>query len=409
MLRAPLAFVLMVLALAAPAEAADAPLLAFVSPGREPPDIAARLALERLKSALEASLGGLPTATLGLARAGAVVDPTPALRAVALADEAWLRSSFDAADAHLREGVAWALEHPSAVAGSPEASARLAVATARLVQVAGLTGRDDDDDPLLARALAWWGDAPLPDDEVPPEVLELVRRRAAETAGCTGVVRWVVLNGDEEPAGALVLGGRRVSLAPEGTARLPCGTWSARRVDGSGEPSPWEWRLDVNAARPSLLVVTPRLERALRLVGERSLELGAYPELVDDLTALAAGRPVRTVELRLAPDGVATARDLQEPNVPLEQGATVTTSATTTPRAPSATRWAPWVLYGLSAAALATGVALNVATNGWIADQNNGTGSHFERIEAGKAGTWSAYGVAGATALAGAIWQVAIW
>jgi hypothetical protein len=406
--RAPLAFVLMLLALAAPAEAADAPLLAFVSPEREPPDIAARLALERLKAALEASLDGLPTATLGLSRAGATVDAAPALKAIALADDAWLRSSFDAADAHLREAVAWALEHLPAVAGSPEASERLAVATARLVQVAGLTGRADDDDPLLSRALAWWGDAPMPDDEMPPEVLDLVRQRAAAATGCTGVVRWVVL-GDDEPSGALLLGGRRVSLAAEGTGRLPCGTWSARRIDGSGDPSPWEWRLDVSEGRPSLLVVIPRLERALRLVGERSLELCAYPELVDDLTAVAAGRPLRTIALRLAPDGVATARDLLEPNVPLEQGATVTTSAATAPRPPSATRWAPYVLYGLSAAALATGVALNVATNGWIADQNNGTGSHFERIEAGKTGAWTAYGVAGATALAGAIWQVAIW
>jgi len=401
-----LAVLFVVLALTATRVQAG-PLVVFVVDERDQPDVAARLALERLKAALEASLEAAPSTMLGLARAEAAAGPGAALRTLDDADEAWLRSSFDEAEGLLRDALGWALARLPAVASDAHAGPRLAVAAARLLQLAEMGGRAPGDDALLVRALAWWGELPLPDDEVPPELAAEVHRLARAATACTGEVRWLVL-GVPEPGATLALGGRRVALDGEGTARLPCGTWSARGFDADGRPAPWEWRLEVTPDRPQALRLAPRFEGALRLAGERSLEVRAYPELAEDVDALADGRPYRVVRLSVDVAGQVSARDLLEPNVPVAGAPAMTTSAAA-PRPTTLPRWVPWALYGVSAAALAAGIALDVVTNRWIRDQNTGTGSRFDRIEAGKVGTWTAFGVAGAAALAGAVWQVASW
>ena len=389
------------------AQASPAPLLVFVVDDVAVSDVAARLSLERLKTSLEATLEAAPSAELGLCRGEPVSGADAALTALDEADDAWLRMAFDEADRLLRDAVAWALAHPAAMARDARLTARLAIATARLVQTAQLLGRDTVDDALLKRALAWWGEVPLSDDEVPADVAAQTARRAATDAGCRGDVRVVVVGG----AGAdetLVLGNHTLPLADEAALRLPCGTWTARRFDASGTPSDWEWRVTVAEEQPTSLAVLPRFERAARLQGEHSIEVRSYAGLVDDVQLLAGDRPFRLVALGVGADGHATARDLLEPNVPVAGAPSLAVTASA-PRPASGARWAPWALYGVAVAAAATGAALHVVTNGWIADQNTGRGSYFDRIRAGKTGTVAAYGVAGGAALAGAIWHVAIW
>jgi hypothetical protein len=378
-----------------------------VNTERDEPGVGARLALERLKAGLEASLSPAPSASLGLVRSDAEQPTVRNLQPLVDGEDAWLRSSFDEADELLRDAVGWALAHLPTVAGDARATEQLALATARLVQMVGLTGLSLDDDALVQRALAWWGDLPLPEDDVPPDVIDDVRRLASRRAACTGEVRWRVA-GPLEPGTALALGGRKVELTDEGSVRLPCGTWSARRYDAAGTPSAWEWRLEVSADAPLAVVVAPRFEKALRLQSERSIEIRAYAGWLDDLTAVAADRPFRALEVGMGRNGDAVVRDALEPNVPVPGGAVIQASAS--PReAQRSIRWVPWALYGLSAAALATAITLNAVTNDWIREQNSGEGARFDRIRQGKAGAWSAYGLAGASAMAGALWHVATW
>jgi hypothetical protein len=380
-------------------------VLVFVVDGEAERPVADRLALERLKSGLETSLGATPVAELGLNRADPVPTDGRLRQRLDEGEEAWLRSAFDEAEDLLRDAVAEGLSHLSAVATLPEAGPRFLAGTVRLVQLAGLSGREVEADPLLLRALAWWGDTPLSEDEYPPDVCALVKRLAASSARCSGEVSWQV-SGPLEPGSSLVLGGRRFDLAAPGRARLPCGTWSARRLDAAGRPSPWEWRVPVVGDTRRGIVVSARFERALTVAGERSLEVRGYPELEADLDLLAGEHPVRLLEVARGPDGQPAVRDPRESS---EAPARALEIAISTPTRRAPARWAPWALYGLSAAALLTGVTLNVVTNGWIQDQNTGRGSGFERIRQAEIGAWSCYGIAGATAVAGALWQAMTW
>lgn len=388
-----------------PGGASPPAVLVFVVDGDEERPVSERLALERLKAGLEASLNAALVTSLGLAHAEAALPEGSLLRRLEEGEEAWLRSAFDEAEDLLREAVARGLAQLSSVATEPEAGPRLLAGTVRLVQLAGLFGRDVATDPLVLRALAWWGDTPLSEDEYPPDVCALVKRLAASAARCTGEVSWRG-SGPLEPGSTLVLGGRRFDLSRPGSARLPCGTWPARRLDAAGRASPWQWRVPVADGLPRAVVVSERFEAALNLLGERSLEVRDYPELGDDLDLLAAGLPVRRLEIVRGPEGSPSVRDPREPEALAGRSPEISVSA---PADRPLARWAPWALYGLSAAALLTGVTLNVVTNGWIQDQNTGRGSGFERIRQAEIGAWSCYGMAGATALAGALWQTLTW
>jgi hypothetical protein len=385
--------------------ASPSAVLVFVADGAAEPPVSERLALERLKAGLEASLNAAPVAALGLTHA----DPSPPegslLRRLEEGEDAWLRSAFDEADDVLRDAVAQGLAHLSAVATDPAAGPRLLAGTVRLVQLAGLSGREVANDPLVLRSLAWWGGTPLSEDEYPPDVCALVKHLAASSARCTGEISWRVA-GPLAPGSTLVLGGRRFDLSSPGSAHLPCGSWPARRLDAVGRPSPWEWRVAVTADVPRTVVVSERFEAALTVLGERSLEVRSYPELGDDLDLLAGGHPVRQLRIARGPDGLPSVRDEREPAQPPVRAPEISTIA---PAGQTTARWAPWALYGLSTAALITGVALNVVTNGWISDQNAGRGSSFERIRQAEIGAWSCYGIAGATALTGALWQTMNW
>jgi|GEM_PF-4335802 len=404
MWRTCLAIALLALPETAPAHGAPAPLLVFIAPADAEPSVGARLALERQKAALEASLAPAPTALLGLTRAAALPDTAPALARLADGHDAWLRTAFDEADEALRDGLGWALGHLASVAREPGAATAFLVAAVRLIQVDHLAGRDPAGDDLVRRALGWWGALPLPDGEFPPELGDEVRSLAATT--CTGTIRWRAL-GAVTPGEVLAVGGQRVDLSAEGSLRVPCGAWPVRRFEADGTGGPWEGRVEVTGGTPAQVAISPRFERALRLLSERSLEVRAYPELRDDLDLLARAHPVRALEVELGPDDLPDVRDPNEGPTPLPRATTLTLEAPVTK--PAATRWAPWALYGVAAAALVTAVTLNVVTNGWVDDQNSGEGARFDRIRQGRVGAWTCYGIAGATALAGAAWHFVTW
>lgn len=407
MLRACIAVALLSLLAPLPTRADPPPLLVFIAPADGEPSVGGRLALERLKSGLEASLAPAPTSALGLTRAAPVPTPAAALAQAADGQDAWLRTSFDEAEQALRAALGWALGHLPAVAAEPGAAGTFLVAAARLVQLDRLAGREPADDELVQKALAWWGEQPLPDDEFPPELNDDVRRLGVAAGACSGTVSWRVL-GPLAPGQSLAVGGRRVDLTGEGSVRVPCGAWPVRRLEAGGGAGAWEGRVEVAAGATVDLPLSPRFEHALRLLSERSLEVRAYSELRDDLDELARAHPVRALEIVQGPDDQPDVRDPNEGPTTLPRATAVTLDAAA-PRPSGPSTWGPWALYGLSAAALVAAVTLNVVTNGWIDDQNAGAGARFDRIEQGRVGAWTCYGIAGATALAGAAWQISTW